>query len=288
MKDLGTLSYFLGLEVNSSFDGYYLSQVKYASDLLTKAGITDNKTVSTPLEYNAKLTPLDGEPISDATRYRQLVGSLIYLTVTRPDISHVVGMVSKFMDAPRSVHYAAVLRILRYVKGTLYHGLHYSSRSSLEFHAYSDADWAGDPTDRCSITGFCFLLGTSLVSWRSKKQDVISRSSTEVKYRALADTTCELVVLTAMDASQPTATPLYCDNRSAIYIAHNDVFHERTRHIEIDCHITRQHLKKDILQLFSISSADQPADTFTKSHPPGRLRDLISKLQLASSLPPRV
>ena len=109
MKDLGTLSYFLGFEVISFSNGYYLSQAKYASDLLSKAGIIDNKIVSTPLEYNAKLTPLDDEPISDATRYHQLVSSLIYLTVTRPDISHVVGMVSKFMDAPRSIHYAAVL-----------------------------------------------------------------------------------------------------------------------------------------------------------------------------------
>ena len=112
MKDLGTLSYFLGLEGTLSSNGYYLSQAKYVFDLLSKAGITDNKIVSTPLEYNAKLTPLDGEPISDATHYHQLVGSLIYLTVTYPGISHVVGMVSKFMDAPRSVHYAAVLRIL--------------------------------------------------------------------------------------------------------------------------------------------------------------------------------
>ena len=140
MKDLGTLSYFLGLEVALSFDGYYLSQAKYASNLLSKAGITNNKTVSTPLEYNAKLTPLDGEPISDATRYHQLVSSLIYLTVTCLNISHVVGMVSKFMDAPRSVHYAVVFRILRYVKGTLYHGLYYSSRSFLELYPYSDAD----------------------------------------------------------------------------------------------------------------------------------------------------
>ena len=108
--------------------------------LLSKANITDNKTVSTPLEYNAKLTPLDGEPISNATCYHQLVGSLIYLTVTRLDISHAVAMVSKFMDAPHSVHYVAVLQILRYVKGTLYHSLHYSSRSSLELHAYSNAD----------------------------------------------------------------------------------------------------------------------------------------------------
>ena len=112
MKDLGTLSYFLVLEVTSSSDGYYLSQAKYAFDLLSKANIIDNKTVSTPLEYNAKLTPLDGEPISDATRYHQLVDSLIYLTVTYLDISYAVGMVTKFMDAPRFVHYAAILRIL--------------------------------------------------------------------------------------------------------------------------------------------------------------------------------
>ena len=144
---VSALSYFLGLEVTLSSDGYYLSQAKYTSDLLSKAGVTDNKTVSTPLEYNAKLTPLDGEPIFDATRYRQLVGSLIYLTVTRLDISHAVGMVSKFMDAPRSIHYAAVLWILQFVKGTLYHGLYYSFRSSLELHAYSDANWAVDPTD---------------------------------------------------------------------------------------------------------------------------------------------
>ena len=153
-----------------------------------------------------------------------------------------------------------LFRSLQYVNSKLYHGLHYSSRSSLEFHAYSDANWAGDLTDRCSIIGFCFLLSTSLVPWRIKKQDVVSRSSTEVEYRALADTTCELVwlhrLLADMDAPQPTATSLYCDNCSAIYIAHNDVFHERTKHIEIDCHITRQYLKKGNLKLFSISSAD--------------------------------
>ena len=145
----------------------------------------------------------------------------------------------------------------------------------LELHAYSDVDWVGDPTDQRSIIGFYFLLGTSLVSWHSKKQDVVSRSSTEAKYRVLADTTCELFwlrwLLADMDAPQSIATPLYCDNRSAIYIAHNDVFHEHTKHIEIDCHITRQHLKKGNLKLFSISSTDQPADIFTNTHLPGRL-----------------
>ena len=121
---------------------------------------------------------------------------------------------------------------------------------------------------------------------------MVSRSSTEVEYRALVDTTRELVwlhwLLADMDAPQPTATPLYYDHRNAIYIAHNDVFHECTKHIKIDCHITRQHFKKGNLKLFSISSTDQPTDIFTKTHLFGRLRDLISKLQLVSSSPPRV
>ncbi|XP_058079289.1 uncharacterized mitochondrial protein AtMg00810-like [Magnolia sinica] len=140
MKDLGQLNYFLGLEVTLGSDGYYLSQAKYASDLLSKAGLSDSKTCTSPLEYNVKLLATDGESLPDATLYKQLVSSLIYLTVTRPDISYAVYLVSQFMSAPRSTHYAAVLRILRYVKGTLFHGLHFSSHSSLELHSYSDAD----------------------------------------------------------------------------------------------------------------------------------------------------
>ena len=133
MKDLSTFNYFLGLEVISSLDGYYLCQTKYAFDLLSKVDITNNKIVSTSLEYNVKLTPLDVESILDATRYYQLISILIYLTVTRLDISHAMSMVSKFMDAPCFIHYATVLWIIQYVKGTLYHGLHYSSRAPCLF-----------------------------------------------------------------------------------------------------------------------------------------------------------
>uniref|UniRef100_A0A2N9GQ28 Reverse transcriptase Ty1/copia-type domain-containing protein n=1 Tax=Fagus sylvatica TaxID=28930 RepID=A0A2N9GQ28_FAGSY len=192
-------------------------KAKYASDLLSKAGLTDSKTVSTPLELNVKLNTTD------------------------------------------------VLRILRYIKGTLFHGLHFSAQSSLELRAYADADWAGDPTDRRSTTA---------------------------EYRALADATSELLwlrwLLADMGAPQTTSTPIHCDNRSAIHIAHNDVFHERTKHIEIDCHFIRHHLQQSALHLLSVSSEDQLADVFTKSHPPGRLRDLVSKLKMASSSPPCV
>ena len=124
--------------------------------------------------------------------------------------------------------------------------------------AFSDADWAGDPTDRRSTTGYYFLLGSSLISWRSKKQTFVSTSS---------------------------ATPLYCDNQSAIHIAHNDIFYERTKHIEIDCHFIRYHLVHGALKLFSISSKDQLADIFTKSLPKGRTRDFVDNLKLVSHPP---
>ena len=131
MKDLGPLNYFLGLEVSSSVDGYYLTRTKYTFDLISRVSITDSKIVDTPIEYNCHLNSHDGKSISDATLYRQLVGSLIYLTVTRPDISYAVHVVSQFMAAPRSPHYAAVIRILRYLNGTIFDGLHFSSYSSL-------------------------------------------------------------------------------------------------------------------------------------------------------------
>ena len=219
-----------------------------------------------------------------------IVGSLVYLTVTRPDIAYAVHLVSQFLSAPHSTHYAAVIRILRYIKGTLFHGLHYSAQTSLELRAYSDADWAGDPTDRHSTTGFCFFLGDSLISWRSKKQTITAHSSIEAEYRALADTVQELLwlrwLLEDLGVIHSRATILCCDNRSAILIAHNDVFHDRTKHIKIDCHFIRQHVVRGTVHLHSISSTDQTTDIFIKAHPLGRFHDLVSNLKLVSIRPP--
>jgi hypothetical protein len=179
----------------------------------------------------------------------------------------VVHQVSQFLAAPRSTYFSVVLRILCNLKGTFFHGLHFSSQSPLELHAYIDADWAGNPTDRRSTIGYCFLLGTSLISWRSKKQSVVTRSNTEAEYRALADTTSELLwlrwLLQDMDVSLSSATHVYYDNRSAIQIAHNDVFHEWIKHIEIDCHFVCHHLLQGSLQLHYVTSHDQFADLFT-------------------------
>ncbi|XP_026452224.1 uncharacterized protein LOC113352640 [Papaver somniferum] len=258
MKDLGHLRYFLGIEVDRSSKGYFVSQVKYSTDIIHCAGFTDNKTVDTPLEVNVKYNPTDGKILSNPTLYRQLVGSLNYLTITRPDISHVVHVVSQFVSAPRSTHYAVVLRILRYLKGTLHQGLHFSSTSDLKLKAYSDSDWAGDVTDRLSTTGYCMFLGNALISWHSKKQSVVSRSSAEAEYRALAHTTSEISwlrwLLGDMGVHLSGPTPLFCDNKAAIHITHNDVFHERTKYIEIDCHFFRHHYKKQTIWLHYATS----------------------------------
>ncbi|XP_038875122.1 secreted RxLR effector protein 161-like [Benincasa hispida] len=189
MNDLGSLKYFLGLEVSLSSASYSLSQVKYASNLLVCFGITGSTTAPTPLDPNVRLTPFDGIPFEDSSLYHQLICNLIYLTVTRPYIAYVVHIVSQFMTAPRTIHFTDVLRILPYVKGTLGHGLQFSSQASLVLSGYSDADWASDPTDRRSTSGYCFYLGDSLISWRSKKQRVVSRSSLESEYRAMDDAT---------------------------------------------------------------------------------------------------
>ncbi|XP_028084588.1 uncharacterized protein LOC114285710 [Camellia sinensis] len=290
MKDLGFLNYFLSLEISHDPSGNFLSQAKYTSDLLAHVGLTNCKTASTPIDPQTRLTLLDGHVLSNATLYHQLVSSVVYLMVTRPHIAYVVHIVSQFMVVPHFPHYDALVCILCYLKGTMFHGLHNSAHSSVQLHTFSDANWAGDPTDRRSTTGFCFFLGDSPIAWRSKKQTLTARSSTETEYRALADTTQELVwlrwLLSDIGISHPTATNLYCDNQSAIKIAHNDVFHDRTKHIEIDCHFIRQHVTSGTVRLLFVTSANQTIDIFTKAHPPRRFSDLLSKLKLLYALPP--
>ncbi|XP_062093361.1 uncharacterized mitochondrial protein AtMg00810-like [Humulus lupulus] len=239
--------------------GYLLSQSKYTSDIIDRARLTDTKVVATPFELNVQYSPSDGTPLHDPTLYRTIVGSLVYLTITRPDIAYAVHIVSQFVASPTTVHWAAVLRILRYLRGTIFQSLLFPSTSSLELRAYSDDDHGRDPTDRKSVTSFCIFLGDYLISWKSKKQTVVSQSSTEAEYRAMSSTTKEIVwlrwLLVDMGVCHSQPTPMYCDNQSAIQIAHNSVFHERTKHIEIDCHFTRHHLKLGTITLPFVPSS---------------------------------
>ncbi|XP_021807902.1 uncharacterized protein LOC110751704 [Prunus avium] len=183
MKDLGRLNYFLGIE--ATYVGS--TQKKYAYDLLTRTGFANSKPISTPCISSQKLSLHCGEPLGDPSEYRQVVGALQYLTITRPDLFYAVNQVCQFLHSPTTVHWQAVKRILRYLKATYDHGLRYQP-SKLELNAYSDADYVGDPNVRHSTGGFCVYFGFNLISWSSKKRKTVSRSSTEVEYKQLAYT----------------------------------------------------------------------------------------------------
>jgi hypothetical protein len=174
MSDLGSLSYFLGIEIVSTADGYYLSQSKYTQEVIARSGLTDTWTAATPMELNLHLKPTDGLPLEDPTRYRHLVGNLVYLTATRPDIAYAVHTLSQFVKAPTTVHYAHLLRVLRYLRRTISRQLFYATSSQPMLHAYSNAIWASDHVERVSITGYCIFLGGSPIAWKSKRQSAVS------------------------------------------------------------------------------------------------------------------
>ena len=195
MKDLGPLTYFLGLEVHTESFSIFLNQHKYTQELIAFAGLQDTSSVDTPMEVNTKYRQEEGDLLSDPTLYRQLVGSLNYLTITRSDISFSVQQVSQFMQAPRHLHFAVVRRIIRYLRGSSRRGLFFPRGIPLRLVAYSDEDWAGCPDTRRSVTGWCMFLGDSLISWNSKKQDRVSKSLTKFEYRAMSTACSEILWL---------------------------------------------------------------------------------------------
>jgi hypothetical protein len=268
LKDLGQLHYFLGLEVRYFSGGITISQTKYARDLLEKANMLEASKINTPIAHKAIELSDDHESV-DPTEYRRLCGSLQYLTFTRPDITHAVNVVCQHFPNPTKRNMRAVKRILRYIKGTLTHGLRYLSQSSLTLNAFCDADWAGCPNTRRSTTGYCIFLGSNCISWASKKQPTVSRSSTEAEYRSLATTAAELTwlqhLLHDLGIKLERRPLILCDNQSAIHLAHNPVFHARTKHIEIDYHFIREKVTAGHLQLQYLPTTQQIADVFTKA-----------------------
>ena len=244
MKDMGELHYFLGIEVIRTTKGIMLSQRHYILNLLFKFGMTDQKPISTPLDRNLKLHT-DSGTTCEPTQYRQIIGSLIYLTITRPDLSYPVGLLSQFMQTPCDTHLNCAKRVLRYVSGTMDQGILYKEGAAIRLEGYTDADWAGSVSDRRSTSGFVFSLGSGAVSWSSKKQPTVALSSTEAEYRGAAIATCEEIWLKRLlkDFNEPVDEPIriYCDNQSSIQLARNSVFHAQTKHIEVHYHYIREH-----------------------------------------------
>lgn len=268
IKDMGNLSYFLGIEAVRTSQGLHLKQRKYITDLLQKSDMLHAKPVSTPLPTHPKLTLTSGSPLSDPHPYRKIVGSLQYLALTRPDVSYAVNKLSQYMHRPTTDHWQAVKRVLRYLSGTLNHGIMLQKQRSPTLHAFSDADWAGDSDDYVSTNAYLIFMGSQPVSWTTKKQKGVARSSTEAEYRAVANTASELrwVVSLLLELGVPiTTTPtVYCDNIGATYLCANPVFHSRMKHIALDYHFVRGQIQNRLLRVAHVSTHDQLADGLTK------------------------
>ena len=281
VKDLGQLKYFLGIEIARSPRGIVLSQRKYVLDLLCDTGMLGCRPASTPIEQNHKLCAELGDPVNKE-RYQRLVGRLIYLCHTRPDITYAVSIVSRYMHDPRSGHMDAVYRILRYLKGSPGKGLWFKKNGHLGVEGYCDADWASSLDDRRSTSGYCVFVGGNLVSWRSKKQPVVSRSTAEAEYRAMSVSLSELLwlrnLLSELKLLMNIPMKLWCDNKSAISIANNPVQHDRTKHVEIDRFFIKEKLDEGILKLGFVMSGEQVADCLTKALSVGECTSSCNKM----------
>lgn len=271
MSDLGPLSHFLGIQVTRDHHGLFLSQSQYAKEILSRAKMSSCNPTTTPVDTTGKLSATAGNLISDPQSYRQLAGALQYLTITRPDICYAVQQICLFMHAPRDPHLHFLKRVLRYVKGTIDHGLHISSSSAHALIAYSDADWGGCPDSRRSTSGFCVFIGDNLISWSSKRQPTVSRSSAEAEYRAVANAVAETTwirnLLLELHCPIKQATVVFCDNVSAIYLTGNPVQHQRTKHVELDIHFVREKVRLGQVRVLHVPSSHQYADIFTKGLP---------------------
>lgn len=286
MKHLGQLSHFVGLDVENMKDGIFATQKTYAEKLVQRFGIKENKKRSTPLDANLKLKHDEGALLPNPQLYRALVGSLLYLTITRPDIAFSVGLVSRFMQVPRKPHLKAARQILKYVNSTLEFGMFYEKGSKFSLIGYSDASLGGDSENGRSTSGYVFLCGGTGISWCSKKQDSVSQSTAEAEYKASSLAAQECIwlrrVVEDLLSSFSEPTIIHGDNQSALKLALNPTCHARTKHIELEHHFIREKVLEGIIGVSEVRSEDNIADILTKSLQRGPFQMLRRKLGMIS------
>ncbi|GKV18362.1 hypothetical protein SLEP1_g28758 [Rubroshorea leprosula] len=269
MTDIGLMSYYLGIEVKQNEDGIFISQEAYAKKVLEKFEMENCKSVSTPIGCGTRLSKYDESTKVDPSLYRSLVGNLRYLTCTRPDILYGVGLVSRYMEAPTSTHMKVAKRVLRYIKSTVDYGLTYSFSTNFQLYGYSDSDWGGDVDDQKSTTDFLFFLGDTAFTWCSKKQPIVTLSTCEAEFVSAASCVCHAIwlrkLLEMLRIPQDEATTIYIDNKSAIALGKNPMFHDRSKHIDTRYHFIRECVERKDVKLAYVKTNDQIADIFTKA-----------------------
>jgi len=224
--------------------------------------------MNTPMETKLKLLVYISSELIDATLYRQIIGSLMYLMNTKTNICFSVNTLSQFMIEPRHVHLVAAKHVMRYLKGTLDYGLSYDGDHNFTLSGYTDSDWAGSVSDRKSTSGCCFSLGSTMISWQSRKQSSIALSTTEAEYIAACSASCEAIwlrkLLTSLFDLEMEATTILCDNQSCIKMTENPVFHDKSKHIEIRYHYIRDMVQRGAIKLQYVSTDEQVVDVLTK------------------------
>ncbi|GJU69975.1 retrovirus-related pol polyprotein from transposon TNT 1-94 [Tanacetum coccineum] len=267
MSMMGELNFFLGLQIKQMEDGIFFNQSKYIKEMLKKFGLEESKPMKTPMSSDTKLTKDEECESVDSTKYRGMIGSLLYLMASRPDIMFSVCLCARFQEAPKTSHLEAVKRIFRYIKGTTHLGLWYPKGIGIETVVYADSDHAGDYVDRKSTSGICTFVGCCLTSWFSKKQTTLAISTTEAEYVS-AGKACQQALwmkqaLIDYDVRLDDVL-IMCDNKGAIDRSKNPVQHSRTKHIEIRHHFLRDNVQKGHISIEKVSSVDSITDILTK------------------------
>ncbi|GJW11690.1 retrovirus-related pol polyprotein from transposon TNT 1-94 [Tanacetum coccineum] len=284
MSMMGELKFFLGLQVHQSPRGIFISQSQYAIELLKKHGLDECVSMSTPMATERLDADLQGTP-TDQTTYRRMIGGLMYLTASRPDIAFATFVCARYQARPTVKHLKEVKRIFRYLRQSYNMGLWYPKDSGFELIAYSDADHAGCKDDCKSTSGGLQFLGGKLVSWSSKKQDCTAMSTAEAEYVSLSACCAQVIWMRTqlLDYGYKyNRIPMYCDSKSAIAISCNPVQHSKTKHIDIRYHFIKEHVEKGTVEIYFVGTEYQLADLFTKALPKERFEYLVHRIAMAS------